>query len=78
MVFNKFGSDIFIITKPYSLNKFFSHLLAYDYGSIANGHETALVTNIPLSIDTLSDGKPLAFHSRIYIGFPNVFSNVKL
>lgn len=55
----------------FSYSRFFIHLLAYNCGSITKGKALLLNTNIPLLIDTESEGRPFAFQFLITTGCPN-------
>jgi hypothetical protein len=46
-------------------------------GSIINGHLWPLVTKIPLSTDTSSDGRPQIFHSRTSTGVDKMARSVQ-
>jgi hypothetical protein len=48
-----------------SLHSFLTQTLACSYGSIMRGHLEVLVLKIPLSIETVSEGRLAMFHSLI-------------
>merc|ERR1719510_1276290 len=47
---------------------FFTHLLAWDWGSIISGHLDPFVTITPLSQEKSSVGSPMMFQFRISVG----------
>lgn len=67
---------IFNTFKFISLNVFFIHVFAYNYGSINIGYDLLYFYIIPLDFDTVSLGKPFADHYYISNASPNTFSKL--
>ena len=70
----KLSSVSLIIFNFREASCFFSHLLHCPCGSIINGHRRELYIIIAFSVEKLSEGRPLIFHSLIFIGSPRTFT----
>lgn len=64
-IFRKLGSESLVTCICWSLYILFIHLLACPWGSMINGHLLQLKMKIPLSVDSVSVGRPYYCQSRI-------------